>query len=174
MDDWFLGNYLPLDTLGRLLAAAVAGALLGWERELQDKPAGLRTHMLVALGAAVFMVATLDYLDTKVDKDVARYFDPLRVVAGVIGGIGFLGAGAIIQSAGNVHGMTTAASIWIAAAIGIAAGLGMYGIAFASVIIALVILVAMRVVERDIVRRDPPEERPPVIDRVKTGQRGSG
>lgn len=165
--DWsavenFLAELVPFETTGRLLLAALAGAVLGWERELQEKPAGLRTHMMVSLGAAAFLVSTLEFLDRYEDQDVVKHFDPLRVIAAVIGGIGFLGAGAILQSRHRIRGMTTAASIWVAAAIGIACGLGLIRIAFTTVVIALIILVGIGVLERRWMKESPaPEDEEP-------------
>lgn len=102
----------------RLLVAALLGALIGYDRENKNKSAGLRTHMLVALGAAIFIITPLQ---AGMELD-----DLSRVVQGIIAGIGFLGAGAILklQRGEKIHGLTTAASIWMTAAIGIAAGLG--------------------------------------------------
>ena len=96
-----------------LLAAAVLGGVIGLERELNAQKAGFRTHVLVALGAALF---------TTVGADVAGS-DPTRVAAQVVTGIGFLGAGAILRDSGGVHGLTTAASLWVTAGAGLPAGL---------------------------------------------------
>lgn len=131
----------------RLLLAVVAGAIIGWERERHDKPAGLRTHMMVALGSAAFMVATIEFCKTFAVDGVEIRLDPIRAVAGIIGGVGFLGAGTIIQARGSVRGITTAASIWVAAAIGIACGMGLYAIALSCVVLALLILVVLGALE---------------------------
>ncbi|QDU94611.1 MgtC/SapB family protein [Lignipirellula cremea] len=127
------------ETFLRLGGAAIAGALLGFEREKHDKPAGLRTHMLVALGAATFMAMVGDYL-TGLPVEPALRLDPSRVLAGIVGGVGFLGGGTIIVARGNVHGITTAANIWLAAAVGAACGMGMYALSFTAVVLALGIL----------------------------------
>ena len=105
-------------TLLRLLIAASLGAVVGWQREWAGKAAGLRTHMLVAIGAALFVVVPIE---TGMDQAAVS-----RVIQGLVAGIGFLGAGAIVkeQSQERVHGLTTAADIWMTAAIGVAAGLG--------------------------------------------------
>lgn len=121
----------------RLLVAMTLGGLLGLERELRGNAAGLRTHMLVALGAALFVLVPLQG-----GMEVA---DMSRVLQGVIAGIGFLGAGAILKANGReIHGLTTAASIWLTAAIGIAAGMGREVTAIVSTLFALFILALLR------------------------------
>jgi putative Mg2+ transporter-C (MgtC) family protein len=116
----------------RLLLAAFYGAGVGYERERSDKPAGLRTHILVALGAALFTVVSMFGFG-----DVG---DPGRVAAQIVTGIGFLGAGAIIQSQTTVRGLTTAATVWVTAAIGMAVGVGMYLMSLDTTVITLAIL----------------------------------
>jgi putative Mg2+ transporter-C (MgtC) family protein len=118
----------------RLLVAALLGALIGYDRESRNKSAGLRTHMLVTLGAAIFVLTPL--------QAGMALEDLSRVLQGIIAGIGFLGAGAILklQRDEEIHGLTTAASIWMTAAIGIAAGLGREMTATLSAIITLFVL----------------------------------
>jgi putative Mg2+ transporter-C (MgtC) family protein len=118
----------------RLAIAAALGGLLGWERERSGKAAGMRTHMLVAMGAALFVLIPQQM--NMSDENLAR------VIQGVITGVGFLGAGTILKSANEatVKGLTTAAGLWLTAAIGIAAGLGREGSAVLSAILALIIL----------------------------------
>jgi putative Mg2+ transporter-C (MgtC) family protein len=118
----------------RMLVAAVLGGLLGFEREQQGKAAGLRTHMLVSLGAALFVLIP--------DQLGVAAGDMTRVLQGLVAGIGFLGAGSIIKGKDeeHTHGLTTAAGIWLTAAIGVAAGLGRDATAVLSTILALVIL----------------------------------
>lgn len=120
--------------LVRLLLAAVLGGVLGYEREQQGKAAGMRTHMLVAIGAALFVLVP--------QQAGIAPADISRVIQGVVAGIGFLGAGAIIKQAneGDVKGLTTAAGIWMTAAIGIACGLGRETTALLSTLLALAIL----------------------------------
>jgi putative Mg2+ transporter-C (MgtC) family protein len=126
----------------RLLVAMVLGGLLGYERELRGTAAGLRTHMLVAVGAALFVLVPL--------QAGTQLADLSRVLQGVIAGIGFLGAGAIIKlGEQQVRGVTTAASIWATAAIGIAAGMGREATAILSTVFALIILAAIRRVAPD-------------------------
>jgi len=116
----------------RLLLAALFGAGVGYEREHADKPAGLRTHILVSLGSALFTVVSL--------YGFGGTGDPARVAAQIVTGIGFLGAGAILHMPNMVKGLTTAASIWVTAAIGMAVGVGMYAMSFVTTIIVLVVL----------------------------------
>jgi putative Mg2+ transporter-C (MgtC) family protein len=136
------------EILLRLLTALVVGGSIGWERERKNKPAGLRTHMLVALGAGTFCL-----LGFEVGAQVsARYgaggVDPMRVLQGVVGGIGFLGAGSIIQSRGHVSGITTAASVWMAGALGSACGVGAFILAGLSVVLAFTILTVVAKLEK--------------------------
>jgi putative Mg2+ transporter-C (MgtC) family protein len=118
----------------RLLSAAVLGAVVGFERERAGKPAGLRTHILVALGTAVFVVAC---------SSVGMSSDALsRVIQGIVTGIGFLGAGSILKlnEQRDIQGLTTAAGVWMTAAIGIAAGLGSLGVALLSAFFTVIVL----------------------------------
>ncbi|MCR5885937.1 MgtC/SapB family protein [Rhizobacter sp. J219] len=127
----------------RLLLAAVLGGILGYEREQQGKAAGIRTHMLVAMGAALFVLVP--------QQGGMEIDDMSRVIQGVVAGIGFLGAGAIIKnrSEENVLGLTTAAGVWMTAAIGIACGLGREMTAVLSTVLALgVLAVVPKLVER--------------------------
>ena len=126
----------------RLLAALVAGACIGLDREWRQKPAGLRTHMLVALGAASFTLSGLSVFGEH-GADFSN-MDPIRVIEGVAGGIGFLGAGAIIKQGMDSHGLATAASIWTVGGMGAACGAGYYGIAAATGVAALIVLLIGR------------------------------
>ncbi|MFN3216243.1 MAG: MgtC/SapB family protein [Acidimicrobiales bacterium] len=139
-----------VEIVGRLLLAALLGALLGAERELDGQDAGFRTHVLLALGAALFGAISVAGFDDVVDPDT-RY-DPSRVASYVAAGIGFLGGGAIIKHAGAVHGMTTAASIWTTAAMGLATGIGFLVGAVATTIIALLSLRGLKPLSRHIGR----------------------
>jgi putative Mg2+ transporter-C (MgtC) family protein len=122
----------------RLSVAVVLGGILGWERESVGAPAGLRTHMLVSLGSALFVLIPL--------QAGMRLDDLSRVLQGVTAGIGFLGAGAILKQRdrNDVRGLTTAASIWLTAALGVAAGMGREATALLSTLFALVILAMLR------------------------------
>lgn len=121
----------------RLLLAVVLGGIVGWERQMAKKPAGLRTHLLVCIGAALFTLASIYGFEGG---------DPARVAAGIVAGIGFLGAGTIIRSGeGILVGLTTASSIWAVAAIGMVAGTGLYILAAVGTV---VMLIALRIFKR--------------------------
>jgi putative Mg2+ transporter-C (MgtC) family protein len=114
----------------RLLLAGAMGALIGLKRDLKDKPAGIRTHMLVCIGSCIItLVSIYDFP-----------LDAARITAGIVTGIGFLGAGAIIGGSDGVHGLTTAAGIWVTAAVGLALGTGNYVIAAVSTLLVVVVL----------------------------------
>lgn len=127
---------LQLGLAIRIAIAFLLGAIIGIERERWSKAAGLRTHMLVSGGSAIFTVASA-YLFADADGSS----DPGRVAAQIVTGIGFLGAGAIIRSGGGVSGLTTAATIWVAAGLGMLAGLGAYGLALVSIGFTMLALV---------------------------------
>lgn len=132
---------VELDTvLIRLFAACVLTMLIGWERERKNKPAGLRTHMLVGLGAAAFFLISIELALGPLKDAEGLSPDPTRIFQGVITGIGFLGAGAIIQGRGEVRGLTTGAGIWVAGAIGLACGGGYFVIAGVITVFTIVIL----------------------------------
>jgi putative Mg2+ transporter-C (MgtC) family protein len=129
-----------LDLIGRVTVAAVAGAVIGLERELREHNAGVRTHALVAIGAAVFTLAgAYGFSDVPTGPNV----DPARVAAQVAAGIGFIGAGAILKIGVNVRGLTTAGTLWMAAALGLAAGAGAYALTAAGAIAVLVVVVGL-------------------------------
>lgn len=123
-----------------LLAAAVLGGLIGAEREHHGRSAGLRTQMLVALGAALAMLISREFGRVYADWAGAVRVDPARVAYGVMGGIGFIGAGAIIQDRAGIRGITTAASLWCTAAVGLACGFHMYLLALLAALIAVLAL----------------------------------
>jgi putative Mg2+ transporter-C (MgtC) family protein len=129
---------MEVEMVVRLLVAAGLGAVIGYQRERSGKPAGLRTHILISIGAALFTLASLFGFGSMADVS--------RVAAGVVAGIGFIGAGAIIHRGGGdmVTGLTTAATIWAVAAIGLAAGAGMFLVAGVATGITLIILVLPR------------------------------
>ncbi|MFO8009226.1 MAG: MgtC/SapB family protein [Dehalococcoidia bacterium] len=132
-----------LELIGRIVLAAVLGAGIGLQRELARKPAGLRTHALICMGAALFTVVSF----VGFGAGDADWVDTSRVAAGVVTGIGFLGAGTIIRESGGVQGLTTAACIWSIAAIGIASGAGEYILAATAAALASVILAIPKIKE---------------------------
>lgn len=144
------------ETLVRLLAAACLGGLVGLERESEKKSAGLRTHMMVSLGAAVFTLAAL----TTLDERGAEAGDPSRIVMGVATGIGFLGAGSIIRTSGQVHGLTTAAGIWVVGAVGTCCGAGYYSVAAIAVVLSVLILAVLNRIERRVRTDDDSDKQP--------------
>jgi putative Mg2+ transporter-C (MgtC) family protein len=136
----------------RLMLAIALGGMIGSERELRGKSAGFRTNLLIALGSALFaiMSTTLAYGSA----------DPTRIAAQVIIGVGFIGAGAILRTGGDVHGLTTAATVWVNAALGVAAGGGQYHLALIGGAITLGILLILQPIERGIERRLGRDRRP--------------
>jgi len=134
-----------LTVLGRILFSAFLGGLVGMEREIHGRAAGLRTHILVCVGATLFMITSI-VVDIKYGQ--AGSVDASRIAAGVVTGIGFLGAGAIIRYGASIRGLTTAASIWAMAAIGLAVGAGIYEAAGITTIIILAVLILSRLEER--------------------------
>jgi len=138
------------DLLFRLILAIVFGGAIGMERQRGHKPAGLRTHMLVSLGSCLFtLLSFMAYVDL-----IDFYMDPTRIAAGVVTGIGFLGAGAIIQSKRGVIGLTTAASIWVVAAIGMSVGYGLFILAGGTTILALIVLYVLEKFEKNVESED--------------------
>lgn len=135
----------------RLLLAALLGGLLGYDRERAGKSAGLRTYMLVSLGSALFVL--IPQLAGLTDNEVSR------VIQGVVAGVGFLGAGAIVKrnGDGDVEGLTTAAGIWLTAAVGVAAGLGRESSAILGAVLAFLILSSLAWVSHGVKKDRPPE-----------------
>ena len=138
-----------------MLVSTLLGTLVGLERQLGHKPAGLRTHTLVCLGSTLFVLLT----PHAVEAIGGPNLDPTRIIHGVITGVGFLGAGSIIRQEGYVHGLTTAASVWMVAAIGVAVGIHSYQLAITGSILALVVLEVFRRMEKWMDRKagDPME-----------------
>jgi putative Mg2+ transporter-C (MgtC) family protein len=146
------------EILVRLAAAAALGGVIGIERELREREAGFRTHMLVSVGAALFtLVSAYAWTDFTFSQAGGVTFDPTRVAAQIVTGIGFIGAGAIIRQGLSVRGLTTAATLWMVAAIGMACGAGFYWAAVIATAIALVGLGPLRFVSKRM--RDRPHRR---------------
>ena len=125
----------------RLILSVILGGFIGLERQLHRRTAGLRTHILVCLGSCLIMLTSLFVFDIYKDK---ASLDPTRIAAGVITGIGFLGAGAIIQEREGVKGLTTAASLWVVAGIGLAVGCGFYSASIFTAVLSLGVLLFLR------------------------------
>lgn len=140
---------LDPEMLLRLVLAGFLGSLVGLEREIHGRPAGFRTHLLVAMGSALFVLVSLEFYLRfgKFGLPGPPGVDPGRVAAQVVTGIGFLGAGAIIKEGATVRGLTTAACLWVAAAIGVACGVGMFSLAVVATMLALASLLALKRVE---------------------------
>jgi putative Mg2+ transporter-C (MgtC) family protein len=130
----------PNNLLGITLAV-ISGGAIGLERELKGKSAGLRTNILICLGSTVFTMISKNMAANQPDSVT-------RIAAQIVTGIGFLGAGAIIQDRGGVHGLTTAATIWVVASIGMACGAGFYNLAIISTLIALLVLIGLGYAEK--------------------------
>ena len=147
------------EALLRLLIAAGLGGAIGLERELRDHEAGFRTHLIVSLGACVFtLVSAYAWTDWTFSTASGVVFDPTRIAAQIVTGIGFLGAGAIIVRGISVRGLTTAATLWVVAAIGMAAGTGYYAVAVGAAALVLVSLGPLKLVSTRLVSRVRPEE----------------
>lgn len=146
----FQGNAtIPFAVMvARLLGAMFLAGIIGFEREMKHRPAGLRTHMIVALAAAVFGMLSIEVANAPVFGDVQVRADPIRVIEAVTAGVAFLAAGFIIVAGGRVKGVTTGAGIWLGAAIGLAVGLGYWTIALSSTLMAFVVLFLLRYFER--------------------------
>lgn len=137
------------ESLLRLALAVLLSGIVGFEREWQGRPAGFRTHILVGLGSALTMIVGLEITAAHLGAN----FDPQRIAANVVSGIGFLGAGTIMREGANVRGLTTAASLWVCGVIGLAAGAGSYVSAAGTTALALLTLVLMSAVERQLLHR---------------------
>lgn len=136
-----------LELLARVVVAAALAGIIGWEREAANKPAGIRTHMLVGAGSALFVAGSLLILGDALSVDARG--DAVRIPAAIVTGVGFLGAGAIMRSDGKVSGLTTAAGIWVVAAIGLLIGSGFWVIGVgATVVVALIVNVTALISSR--------------------------
>ncbi|HET8652042.1 MAG TPA: MgtC/SapB family protein [Gaiellaceae bacterium] len=148
-----------IEVVVRIVLAAALGGAIGLERELREREAGLRTHMLVAVGAALFtMVSAYAWTDWSFSNREGLVFDPTRIAAQIVTGIGFLGAGAIIRQGLSVKGLTTAATLWVVAAIGMAAGVGYYEAALVTTALVLISLWPLRIIAYRLSARTRPEE----------------
>jgi putative Mg2+ transporter-C (MgtC) family protein len=160
IDFWGVWSTLStqFDALGRLLLAAALGALIGAERELRQRAAGFRTNTLIAVGSAAFTLVSIHMAA----EDGG---DPTRIPSQIVTGIGFLGGGAILRGGrGDIRGLTTAATVWVNAAIGMACGAGFYSLAITSTLVTLFVLTMFLRVENHLAKRSRAEEPPdPII-----------
>jgi len=145
-------SHIPFPVIvARMLLAAILGAIVGFEREWRNRPAGLRTHILICVAAATFGILTIEivyapvFQATGVSEEVK--VDPIRVIEAVTAGVAFLAAGSIILARGEVHGLTTGAGMWLAGAVGLSCGLGFWKIAVFGTFLTLVVLVALYAIE---------------------------
>ena len=157
----------------RIALAAALGGAIGAERELRERGAGLRTHLLVSVGSALFtLVSAYGFQDFDYGSQNGIVFDPTRIAAQIVTGIGFLGAGAIIRQGLSIRGLTTAATLWISAAIGLAAGAGYYSAAIVTTAAVLIALVPLRYVARRTLRRVRHEEGRLLVE-LRAGESGA-
>lgn len=148
----FVQTYLPQHIIAiRLLIAAILGAMIGFEREIHTAEAGLRTHILVSVAAALFTILAFEIFHT-FETGEGGQADPIRAVEAVTAGIAFLGAGAIFRSGAGVQGLTTGAGMWLAGAVGLATALGYYIVAFGVALLAVMVLAALRALAHNIIR----------------------
>ncbi|WP_246003748.1 MgtC/SapB family protein [Histidinibacterium lentulum] len=130
----------PVVSAARLVAALVLGALIGLEREIKGKPAGLRTHVLVSAGAALFVIVGLELGDLTFGENGSHSIDPLRLIEAVTAGVAFLAAGLIFTSGGKVRNITTGAALWLSGAIGLACGAGEVPLAAMATVLVLIVI----------------------------------
>ncbi len=147
----------------RLLAAAILGGVIGFEREWRSRPAGLRTHILVCVAAATFAILTIEiYHAPMFPRSDRQGVDPIRLVEAVTAGVAFLAAGTILFTHGAVQGLTTGAGMWLAGAVGLACGLGLWSIAVLGAALALVVLGLLGALQHKLGEdADEPEDRDP-------------
>lgn len=146
---------LNVDMMIAILLSIVLGFLLGLEREITNKFAGLRTHMLVCIGSCVFTLLSIYAFPLAATVDnPAGFGDPARIAAQVLTGIGFIGGGTVLRQGATVSGLTTAATLWVAAAIGMCCGCESYALATLVTILTITVLVLIRIFEREIIRKD--------------------
>lgn len=147
-------TYLPQHIIAiRLVMAAIFGAIIGFEREVHTAEAGLRTHILVSVAAALFTILAFEIYHTIENVEGGQRADPIRAVEAVTAGIAFLGAGAIFRSGINVQGLTTGAGMWLAGAVGVATALGYYYVAAGVALLAVLVLAALRAVSHRVIGR---------------------
>jgi putative Mg2+ transporter-C (MgtC) family protein len=146
---YYIANYDWLSICWRLGLALLSGGIIGWERQIKRKPAGLRTHMLVSLGSAIFTIIIIQVSGEKISVEALS-----RVIQGIAAGVGFLGAGEILRESSQttnsieIHGLTSAAAIWVAAALGIASGCGLWQLGLIAAVLTVVVLNVFKKIEK--------------------------
>lgn len=138
----------PMVAAVRLIVAVLLGGMIGFEREVNSRSAGLRTHILISMGACLFALLAFEIIEFSVDIEGEHSADPLRLISSVTSGVAFLAAGSIIVTGGKVHGLTTGAGMWMAGAIGLACGIGKIGLALMACVLVLVTLSVIGVLKR--------------------------
>lgn len=158
-NDWGLTQtYLPEHIMAiRLMIAAICGAAIGFEREIRTAEAGLRTHILVSVAAALFTILAFEIYHT-LETVQGSQADPIRAVEAVTAGIAFLGAGAIFRSGASVQGLTTGAGMWMAGAVGVTCALGYYVLAAGATVLAVLVLAALRAVAHRLIGHKAAED----------------
>lgn len=146
--EFLFSTVVPMDImLIRIIGAVFLCGMIGFERRLHNNTAGVRTNMLIGLAAVMFSIITLHLIETFDVKGGSMGFDPLRLVEAVTAGVAFLAAGVVVYTRGDAKGLTTGASMWVSAAIGVSAGLGMWPLAIVATIIGIIILWILRKAE---------------------------
>ncbi|CAN5829062.1 hypothetical protein BH20CHL1_BH20CHL1_02800 [soil metagenome] len=145
-----MGQLTDWEGLIRVALAAVLGGIIGIERELRAKDAGLRTNMLVAMGAALFTVSSIQLSEFYINWNGSIRFDPSRIISTIVSGIGFLGGAIIFKTEERVRGVTTAASIWVVTGVGVATGAGFYVMAAGSTVLIVVVLLVVGWIEHQV------------------------
>lgn len=140
----------------RIALAAILGGVIGLERELRDKEAGLRTNMLVAMGAALFTISSIQLSEFYVNWDGSIRFDPSRIISTIVSGVGFLGGAVIFKTGEKISGVTTAASIWVVTGVGVVVGAGFYLTAVGATFLIVIVLLVVGWIEHKVGFKDGP------------------
>ena len=146
-----IGFGFDLTVVVRVLSALLLGFAIGFEREVTNKDAGLRTNILVCLGACIFTIISIyGFPEVAISGEEMGTRDTARVAAQIVTGIGFIGGGTVLRHGFNIYGLTTAATLWVSASVGMACGAGMYGLAIISTVLSILILVVVRLFEKNV------------------------
>ena len=159
MPELSLTSGIPIvSLLLRVACAFVFGAIMGFDREVRDRPAGIRTYVMVSVAACIFALITIEMMAVFGSDSDRTQLDPIRVVEAITAGVAFLGAGTIIQSGGSVKGLTTGAGMWLAGAVGLACGTGFLLLGFLGAALALIVFIPLRLLETAWFGKSPVEE----------------